>query len=91
MSFFSDTGEKKQQSKKEKIKERRERWLNSEYFFIFSSSLSRKENANIINRTSVMDMAGSLTPHPDSDACNCSGRSMWRVTQAPAEVIIIRI
>lgn len=41
--------------------------------------------------TSKMDMAGSLTPHPDSDACNRSGRSMRRVTQAPSEVIIIRI
>ncbi len=47
--FFSGTGEKKQQSKKEKMKERRERWLNSEYFFTFSSSLSPKENTNIIN------------------------------------------
>uniref|UniRef100_A0A8C2L4C0 Uncharacterized protein n=1 Tax=Cyprinus carpio TaxID=7962 RepID=A0A8C2L4C0_CYPCA len=44
------TGEKKQQSKKEKMKERRERWLNSEYFFTYSSFFPAKKNANIINR-----------------------------------------
>lgn len=116
---FSGTGEKKHQSKKEKMKERRERWLNSEYLLTFSSSLSRKEkllyhqlsreqswNAHVRlflspwavlwfyhgpTGNSEMDMAGSLMPHPDFDACNLSGRSMRRVTQAPSKVIIIRI
>lgn len=119
--FFPGTEEKKHQSKKEKMKERRERWLNSEWFFFFhllflgpfpfpqiSSKVQSTQSRNARMRiflslctdlrfsrgptgTSEMDMAGSLTPHPVSDACNRSGRSMRRVTQAPSEVIIIRI